>query len=418
MRLRQSSSALLYLLAILAPGRSIATPLIADESMPQLEDSQLFERACANPCGYYGQVCCAAGQVCFTNAANQAQCGSGSGTQTTQAANANANNGQWQMFTTTFVETESVTVVSTYSSFISAAATAGLVQTVTVAAATPSATAGCTYSLGQTPCGSICCAAGQYCDTSTNSCAAVGGGSSAYYSSFFTVTQSAVVPLRPTSGTVVTVTSTSTSTGKASSTVPFVTPVGTDGSTIVAPQASSSGGGLSGGAIAGIVIGVIAGIILLILLCICFCAKGLLDGLRSIFGLGNRRRRTTEETYIEERHSRRGRTGGRTWFGAGPSRVDRVEKKKTGGGFGGVAGVTAGLAALAVVLGLKRRHDRKRDEKSSFGTGSSYYSSEYSTSASECTEPCLRIINANISPGSESSDDRRTRDSRRSRSRR
>ena len=341
-----------------------------------------MERGCANPCGYYGQVCCAAGEVCFTNAANQAQCGAGSGSQTTQAAN--ANNGQWQMFTTTYVETESVTVVSTYSSFVPAATTNNLVQTVTVPAATASSTSSCTYSLGETPCGSVCCAAGQYCDTSTSTCAAVGGGSSAYYSSFYTVTQSAIVPLRPTSGAVITVTSTSTSTNKASTTQAFQTPVGTDGSTLIGAQASSSGGGLSGGAIAGIVIGVIAGIIILILLCLCCCAKGILDGLLSLFGLGpSRRRRTTEETYIEERHSRRGRTGGRTWFGMGPSRVDRVDRKKSSGGWGGLAGVTAGLAGLAILLGLKRRHDRRRDEKSDDGTASSYFDSEYYTSASE-----------------------------------
>lgn len=47
-------------------------------------------------------------------------------------------------------------------------------------------------------------------------------------------------------------------------------------------------------------------------------------------------------------------------------------------------GVGAGLAALAGVLGLKRKHDRRRDEKSDYSsayTDASY--SDYYTSESE-----------------------------------
>lgn len=45
-------------------------------------------------------------------------------------------------------------------------------------------------------------------------------------------------------------------------------------------------------------------------------------------------------------------------------------------------GVGAGLAALAGVLGLKRKHDRRRDEKSDYSSAytdasySDYYTSE------------------------------------------
>lgn len=365
MRLLRIPSAVLSILVIsfrLAPYTS-ATPI--DESLSQLEEGMLFERGCAVTCGYYTQVCCAAGQACVTSN-NVALCGG----PATQAAV--AQNGQWQWYTTTYVETDIETIVSTISPYIPAVTNVVVVTTIA---------SGCQYS----PCGNTCCSAGQFC--SNGVCVASGGGSSAYYSSYYTsyitsfatVTSQAGVPLRPTSGTVVTV----TSTGTPTTTVPFVTPVGTDGSTLIGAQASTSGG-LSGGAIAGIVIGVIAGIIILLLICACCCFKGLLDGLLAIFGLGprsRRRRRSREETYIEERHSHRdsgGRTGGgRTWFGTRPARVDRERKSS---GFGGIAGVTAALGALALILGLKRRRDR-RDEKSSYGTGSSYYSSEYTSSS-------------------------------------
>ena len=372
-------SFLVTISSTIRPARSISIPIL--ENLPDLSFNQIFPRQCQTPCGYYGQVCCAAGQYCYTDSANQAQCGSGAAPQTTARAQSSAAGGSYQMFTTTYVETDLKTVTSTFSSMVTSAAG-------------PS----CKASLGETVCGTTCCSAGQFCQA--GQCVANGGGgSSGYYSSFYTVTTSTATggaPLRPTSGTVVTV----TSTGSATTTVPYVTPVGTDGGSLIGAQPSSSGGGLSGGAIAGIVIGVIAAIIILLLICACLCFKGLLDGLLGILGLRDRRRRR-KTTYIEERrtshhhgetavagsrYSDRERRGRRTWFGTRPGRVtERKEESRTGGGLGGIASVGAGLGALALALRLKRSGDkRKQDEKSeTTGYGSSYYTNEYTTSASE-----------------------------------
>ena len=59
-----------------------------------------------------------------------------------------------------------------------------------------------------------------------------------------------------------------------------------------------------------------------------------------------------------------------------------VEKRKTSGGWGGFATVGAALAGLALILGLKRRRDRRRDEDKSSVSYDSYYYSDY-TSASK-----------------------------------
>lgn len=357
---------LLYLFVVTSStSLSRATFLPSESQLRRSEDNTLVGRQCANPCGFYAQVCCAPNEICFTDGNNQAQCGPANA-QTTAAAG----QGNWQYYTTTYVETDLRTITTTFSSFFPIA-TQGLVLTTTVGNQ-------CRYSLGESPCGSICCSSGQYCMTNINQCAAAGGGSSAYYSSFYTVTQIASVPVRPTSNTILTV----TSTGLATATVPFQTPVGTDGSTLIGAQATTQGK-LSAGAIAGIVIGVIAGIILLFLICVCCCFKGAIDSIMGIFGGGRKRR--TETTYIEERRSRRSsRPAGRTWYGGRPARVDRTEKKKkkTGGGLGGIATVGAGLGALALLLGLKRKKGQRNDAKS--GTSYSYYDESFTgTSESE-----------------------------------
>ena len=370
MRLHEIPTSLLCVITLLShTARPVAAYAPLEESMPHLEDRQLAERGCANPCGYYGQLCCLSGEVCYTDSNNQAQCSQGSnggvvtttitaGGQTTQA-------GQYSVITTTYLQTDLQTITTTYTSYYPAGPT----------------TIRCSYSSGETPCGSCCCKSGEMC-AAPGQC--VNGASSAYYSSFMstfqTSVQTVIVPLRPTSQTTVQV----TSTGVITTTVPYQTPVSTDGAILTGVQASTSSG-LSGGAIAGIVIGIIIGLILLLLLCACLCFKSLWDGLRSIFGIRSPGRRRTEVTEYERRSDRR-HSG---WFGgAGPARgsrrsdVEVVEKEKRGSRFGGFTGVAAGLGALALLLGLKRRRDRRREEDKNSMSYDSNYSDEY-TSASK-----------------------------------
>jgi hypothetical protein len=171
----------------------------------------------------------------------------------------------------------------------------------------------------------------------------------------------------------------------ATTTEPFTPPATASGSSI-SVTSSHNGGGLSPGAIAGIVIGVIAGIILLLLFCFCCIIKAGFDGLLALFGLGKKRRRSTERVeVVEERYSRHGSGTGRnthnTWFGAPrPARVTETRKKKSSG-LGGMGFVGAGLVTLAALLGLKRRHDRK--EKPDRSDISSSYYSYTDTSASK-----------------------------------
>jgi hypothetical protein len=368
MRLYDIPSPLLYLVTIISQSaRPVAAgPLLVPEQFPSLDNNSLVERGSCSygqtACGYYGQLCCNSDQYCYTDSNNQAQCGAAT-TQYQTAAQVTS--GQWSMLTTTYVQIDLKTVTETYSTFI------------------PATTLQCSYSLGETPCGSCCCQSGQMCQAS-GQCVVVAGGSSAYYSGFWTVTQTtqtAIVPLRGTSGTTITI----SQTGSVTTTVPYETAVGTGGA-VLTGTVSATSSGLSGGAIAGIVIGVIAGLILLFLLCACLCFKSLWDGLLSIFGIRRSGRRRTEETYIDRRSSRR-QTGVRTWFGTRPARasrtsVDVVEKRRTTSGWGGLATVGAALGGLALILGLKRRRDRRREEdKDSVSYYDSYYSSNYTSSS-------------------------------------
>jgi ubiquitin-activating enzyme E1 len=367
MRLYEIPSSLLCLITIISQSTRpvIAGPLLPPEQFPSLANNSLVERGSCSygqtACGYYGQLCCNSNEYCYTDGNDEAQCGL---TTTEYQTVAQSTSGQWSMYTTTYVQTDLKTVTTTYSSFY------------------PVTTQQCTYAMGETPCGSCCCQSGQMCQ-SPNQCVVVAGGSSAYYSTFYTTTntQTAIVPLRGTSGTTITL----TSSGSITTTVPYETAVGTGGAILTGTTTTTSHA-LSGGAIAGIVIGVIAGLILLFLLCACLCFKTLWDGLLSIFGIRRSGRRRTEETYIDRRSSRR-QSGGRTWFGAGPRRasrtsVDVVEKRRTSGGWGGIATVGAALGGLALLLGLKRSRDRRREEDKSSVSYNSYYSSNY-TSASE-----------------------------------
>lgn len=392
MRSSLAPPTLLSLLAVILSSThtTIAKPFPRDESVLEAQNNTLEERGCQYSCGWSGQLCCQYAGACYTDASGQAQC-SATNVATTTAVQ-NVAQGQWTYWTTTFVRTDLVTVTTVYSSSNGQASTQVLVpqQTTWVAANSPTAQAPqqtqvvCNSQSGETSCGTICCSSSQYCQAN-GQCGATFAGSSPIYSYATTPTVTAFI--RPTSATVVTV----TSVGSATTTVPFQTPVST--AAVAGMSATVTNKGLSGGAIAGIVIGVILGLFLLFLILSCLCCKGLIDGLLDLLGLRSRRRR--RETIVEERYHHHGRTsggasggggaaGGRTWFGAAapPPRNDRPPKK-SGGGLGGFTGVAAALAALAVVLGLKRRRDRKNHEKESYSSGSSYtYSDDY-TSASE-----------------------------------
>ncbi|KAI4114223.1 MAG: hypothetical protein LQ345_004964 [Seirophora villosa] len=335
----------------------------------------LEERTCANPCGFESQYCCTASESCVTSGWPPiAQCVAGS-SASAGAPQQQYNNGQYQLVTTTWTETDLILRTSTYSVPISAPTPTTQVAAVATAIA-------CNSQLGESPCGgSLCCAMGQTCNWNQNTCVASGGMvgdvSSFYYSSV-TAAASGTAFVRPTSNTVQTV----TSTGSATTTVPFQSAGATQGGATTGMTATTTNNGLTPGQIAGIVIGVLGAILVLLFICACCCFKGLLDSILAFFGLGPKRRRRTEETYIEERHSHHhggGGGGGRTWYGAArPSRIERPKKSK--GGLGGATAVATGLGTLAILLGLKRKGDRR--DKASYGTRSSYSYSDY-TSQSE-----------------------------------
>lgn len=377
MRLLQSPPTLLSLLAIVLSSThtAIAKPLRRVDgahSILESRDSLLESRDCAVPCGWDGSLCCQAGQTCFTNSYNQAQCGVSvsaggvvnAGGVTPQ--NNNADGSYWQYYTSTYVETDLVTMTSVYSSLMGAAT---YVPSPTIQELVPVITPSpCSDQRYEIPCGGICCAVGQYCQYQ-GQCAAVNGvvgDPSSYYFSSVMNPETGSAFIRPTSIGFYTI----TSTGAPTATVAFQAPMATGAGVGIAATSSN---GLSGGAIAGIVIGVLLGLFLLFLLCAFFCFKGIWD-LFSRLLFGGRKQKRTSETYIASHHSTHGGAGRRTWFGQ-PS--TNKPPKKSGGGLGGVLGVAGVLAALAAFLGLKR-HGR---DKTSYGTGSSYTYSDYTSSS-------------------------------------
>lgn len=376
MRLLQAPDTVVSLVALLLlrPQPAIAGPFskfsdlvhqslrdTTQDSIPQNHTLEL-RTVCGSSqitCGFYGQLCCDAGNTCGTNAANQAVCVAGSGSVTTAVG---SGAGSWQYYTSTYVETVGVVTKTTvYSSWVpSAVATAS------------SGTCSPNYANNETPCGSICCASGQYC-YSAGVCKSAGAGG------FTTTGVGAGAPVRPTtiSGMI------TTQTISPTTTVPFQTPIAatsTGNGTVIA---TSSNSGLSGGAIAGIVIGVLAGIILLGLLCFCCLLKEAAAGILGIFGLGGgkkKNRRVVEEEYISTHHRHGSGAGSeRRWYGAGAggsrpsSRPARPPPKKSK--IGGLGAMGLGLGGLAVALGLKRKQDRKHEEKSDIS--SDYYDSSY-----------------------------------------
>ncbi|KAJ5631291.1 uncharacterized protein N7484_011391 [Penicillium longicatenatum] len=327
----------------------IATPLATALPLDALQilEGNALEKRCENPCGSGDWLCCGSGATCYTNSADQAACSTaGSG---------------WEYYTTTYVVTEvdRSTVVSVWSSQVTATATAA------------TATATCDAGLAQTTCGTNCCSADEECVD----------GECVLESSSAAVTGDATPAARGTSSGW----STATATAAATTTEGFIAPVSTDGSDLIGAKATSNGGGLSGGAIAGIVIGTIAGVILLFLLCACFCFKEALYGLLAALGCGKRRKK--QETIIDERYSHHSHgsrprpQGGRTWFGTKPAASEVSEKKSSWSGWGTVAVI---LGALALCLGLKRHRDREHDDdrtESSYPSSYSYYYSDYTRSS-------------------------------------
>ena len=345
---------------------SNARPNARDRELLESQYHYLSERSCAGTvCGWSGQLCCTSNQACSTNSLGQAECVAGLSADASQQ-------GQWEYYTTTIVESELVTLTSTYSSFFGA-------QTNTASAAAPAISAiSCDSSMNESPCGTICCAVGQYC-AYAGQCAASNGNSglsSSYLNSIVPTTAAATNTafIRPTTSVATTV----TSTGSMTTTVPFMTASAsaTSASSAAGTASATANNGLSGGAIAGIVIGVLAGLLFLLFLCAFFCFKGLIDGVLSFFGLRNRKRRSNV-VVEEERYSHHGRQsggGGRTWYGgaARPARIDRPKKD----GYGGLLAGAGILGTLAIFLGLKRRREKRAKTES---TISSYSYSDYSS---------------------------------------
>ncbi|KAK2742696.1 hypothetical protein FQN57_005151 [Myotisia sp. PD_48] len=326
---------------------TVLSHLIPTAQASPLDRLQLVKilhlRACDNPCGYYGQVCCASSEECYTDANNQASC--------RPAQVAAAASGQWEYWTTTIVETDFKTVTSTGSRLVSSPTSGSNVQ--------------CRLSIGESQCGNICCTAAQAC---TKDLVCVKSGSSPIPTS---PNPSASPPLRPTSDVTV------TETGAPTTTRGFIPAVGTDGSSIIG--ITIGGGGLSGGAIAGIVIGSIAGAAILVLFCLCCCVGGCVGFFKRAFG-GKKHSDSGASSYGS--HRKRPWWGG---FGGGGHHSHTSEKKS--GLFGMSWGKLVGLIGLiAAVVGYKRHRDNKSTVYSSVYTTSSESSSSASKPTVSSTE--------------------------------
>ncbi|CAD6503805.1 BgTH12-05550 [Blumeria graminis f. sp. triticale] len=288
--------------------------------------SFLQSRQCASYCGAQNQFCCNHGEACFTNQANIAFCSAGMSPPA-----------GYEIFTTTFTETNLVLRTSTFTSW-------GTTPTV-LAAPTITPPAICTTSLGESSCGTICCASNQRCAFANSCTAHVPAAGDPTYS----------VPVRPTSGDLFTI--------SATTTVPFQPAATASGSSF--PEVSQSySNGLSGGAIAGIVIGVTAGIALIILLCFCCLVKSGFKRILAKFCFWKRKGRSDR---VSENQSR---------INSQTSPSDRREKT------GFKDKLTAIISFIADILGLKSKKNRSDVSTSYCETNVSGYFSESHTGTS------------------------------------
>jgi hypothetical protein len=383
---------------------------------------------CENPCGYYGQLCCPVGAACLTDALGQAQCGAAKPEPTATMALlhkldqiAAPSGGSWQLYTSTWVETDLTTRTAVYTSWVKAAVT--------------QAVAACDYAAQQQSCGATCCPSGYYCfDPSAGVCSiaanavttvGVGGGGG----SVVPVVGTAPARVTTISGVVV------TQTVSPTATTAFLTPVPTgyvNGTLVGQPKK-----GLSSGAIAGIVIGTLLAVTLLGLICCCVLAKDCIEAVLAFFGCGTgrrARRRTSRETIIsEEIDIQRRRRDGRSWAGSGSAddsyrsrRSYDVLSRRGGGrrppsprrsGGGGLGGIGTALAAGLGTAGLMRmfgggagggRQTERRTEKSSYH-GGSYRTNSGMLLPGDFTRRMLTLTDSWDSRDSRDSRDRRTR---------
>jgi hypothetical protein len=229
------------------------TIIVISPTQPSTTPLPTNNNGCINPCGYYGQLCCAVGETCYTDANNQAQCGPPPASTTcplwstsTYTAITTQFTSSTYVVTYTRIRTDIQTIVGTASWQVfpqpsGCCAPATPPECFEIGATpcgdiccSPGSTCGsdgtcqqipatCSYALGETPCGNICCASGEYC-AAVGLCVAVPTttGYWSYYTTTYVETDLQTVttvfssfvggdytvtaPLRPTVDTVVTVT--------------------------------------------------------------------------------------------------------------------------------------------------------------------------------------------------------------------
>lgn len=356
---RPRLAAALLVAACLAPAAAFPYPKDDEHNFAR---ASLIPRQCGNPCGWQNRVCCNPGEQCQT-VNYMATCAPGGALV--------------PAFTTTWTQTQTLTSTA-YSQLVAPTA--------------PPSNEPCKppEGSGQKQCGTLCCAAWQYCAQSLPlpSCMANAGVGSTVYTVGGVATTQFSAAYRVTAGTTTFVT---TGVPSAVTTVPTTTPT-----TFIAGGATSGGtggSGLSPGAIAGIVVGVLAGIALLGLICFCCIVRGLWNlcfgGKKKDSHRGSRTEITEE--YYSKHGSPPPRKEHRGWFGFGgakrPSSVESRKKKKSDGA--GWLGLAAAAGTLALLLGLrkeKKKPSSRRGGRSRY-SGSGGYSDYTHSSWSNSDRP-------------------------------